>query len=179
MVSHADRQTDRVMMSKKDKAKKAADLERLRLQFPGTYSDFVAGRIASLRPALKIAGLRPERSQLQKMKNAWKKAQDNERQAFSDWLSTQQPAAFTPPAAPTTRPLIANGRYLLPKTIFDIETIMKARGMTPSDVMQEMGFGHNDRTLLKAMARKTSLRLKVIEALGQWIESHKDTVPKL
>lgn len=162
------------MMSKKEKAKKAADLERLRLQFPGTYSDFVAGRIASLRSALKIAGIRPERSRLQKLKNAWKKAQDNERQAFGDWLLAQEPVASAPPAAPAARPLIANGRYLLPSTIFDIENIMKARGMVPSDVMQDMGFGSNDRTLLKAMARKASLRLKVIEALEQWIESNKN-----
>lgn len=165
------------MMSKKEKAKKAADLERLRLQFPGTYSDFVAGRIASVRSALKIAGIRPERSRVQKLKNSWKKATPKERQEFVNWLTAEGETDLPPRTKPSLRPEapIANGRYLLPQTIQRLEAIMTARGITPAEVMQDMGFGANDRSLLRAMARKTCLRLKVIEALKAWLQAQEAT----
>ncbi|OLP45459.1 hypothetical protein BJF95_18250 [Rhizobium oryziradicis] len=160
-------------MSKKEKAKKAADLERLRLQFPGTYSDFVAGRIASVRSALKITGIRPERTRVQKLKNSWKKATPKERQEFVNWLTAEGETDLPPQTKPSPLPEapIANGRYLLPQTIQRMEAIMTARGITPAEVMQDMGFGANDRSLLRAMARKTCLRLKVIEALKVWLQA--------
>lgn len=160
-------------MSKKEKQLKTADAERLRLRCPGLYNDFTAGRIPSLRAALEIAGLRPERTRMQKLKNSWKKATPKERQEFLTWLTAEGETDLPSQAPPSGQPEapIANGRYLLPQTILRMETIMTARGITPAEVMQDMGFGANDRSLLRAMARKTCLRLKVIEALKVWLQA--------
>lgn len=160
-------------MSKKEKQMKTADAERLRLRCPGVYNDFAAGRIASLRAALEIAGLRPQRTRLQKLQNSWKKAAPKERQDFLGWLAAEGALVLpSPPSSGAASTQIANGRYLLPKTILRLEAIMTAQGKTPADVMQDMGFGANDRSLLRAMARKTCLRLKVIEALKVWLKAH-------
>jgi hypothetical protein len=161
-------------MSKKEKTLGTTDTERLRLRCPGIYDDFVAGRIGSLRAALEVAGLRPERTRVQKLQNSWKKATPKEREAFARWLAAEGQAMLasqTQPPEPSDAP-IANGRYLLPQAIVRIEAIMTARRITPVQVMQEMGFGAHDRSLLRAMARKTCLRLKVIEALQRWLETH-------
>jgi hypothetical protein len=159
-------------MSKKEKAKRAADLERLKFQFPGTYSDYMAGRISSLRSALEIVGIEPERSRLQKLKNSWKKAQEHERRDFCSWMLAREPLNCPTGEAASHQAFIANGRYLLPQTIVRMEAIMTERGMTPAEVMRDMGFGTNDRSLLKAMARKAALRLKVVAALEQWLLEH-------
>lgn len=155
-------------------ARKNKELDHLRLRCPGVYSDFIAGRIGSLRAALELAGLRPERTRVQKLKNSWKKASPKERQEFVKWLTVEGEADLPSRASHSGLPdaPIANGRYLLPQTIARLEATMTARNMAPADVMQEMGFGANDRSLLRAMARKTCLRLKVIEALGYWLRSH-------
>ena len=154
--------------------RKTKDLERLRVRCPGVYSDFIAGRIGSLRAALKLVELRPERTRVQKLKNSWKKASPKERQEFATWLTLAGDIALPTQGSHSafSNAPIANGRYLLPQTISRMEAIMTAQGMTPADVMQDMGFGANDRTLLRAMARKTCLRLKVIEALARWLRSH-------
>ncbi|MBB4952901.1 hypothetical protein H4S14_000948 [Agrobacterium vitis] len=172
-------------MAKKEKPAKAVDAERLRLAFPGVYNDFMAGRIPSLRVALEVAGISSERSRFQKLKNSWKKATLKERSEFLAWLTAQEYLKTSDLTSPKTvicdqesHKLIANGRYLLPQTIARIEVIMRARGMTPLDIMQDMGFGANDRSLLKAMARKAALRLKVVAALEQWLlenENHSIT----
>lgn len=161
-------------MSKKEKPMKTADTERLRLRCPGVYSDFIAGRIGSLRAALELAGLRPERTRVQKLKNSWKKATPKERQEFRNWLTAEGETGMPLQAGPSELPQapIANGRYLLPQTIQRMEAITTARGITPAHVMRDMGFGANDRSLLRAMARKTCLRLKVIEALEHWLRTH-------
>ncbi|HBF31924.1 hypothetical protein [Rhizobium sp.] len=163
-------------MAKKEKLAKAVDVERLRLAFPGVYNDFMAERIPSLRVALEVAGIRSERSRFQKLKNSWKKATLNERSGFFAWLAAQGDLKRSDLTSPKTvicdqesQKLIANGRYLLPQTISRIEAIMTARGMTPLDIMRDMGFEANDRSLLKAMARKAALRLKVVAALEQWL----------
>jgi hypothetical protein len=168
----------RFIMSQKEKQTKAANAERIRFAFPGIYSDFIAGRITSLRLALELAGLRQERTRLQKLKNSWGKASAKERDDFILWLAANNEVDFaaTGHGMPKddslqkqARQPIANGRYLLPVTTARIEAIMTRRGMTPSDIMQEIGFGAHDRSLLKAMARKAALRLKVIAALEHWL----------
>ncbi|WP_197433865.1 hypothetical protein [Agrobacterium vitis] len=164
-------------MAKAEKQMKAAEVERLRSMFPGIYSDFLAGRIGSLRVALELAGLRSQRSRLEKLKNSWKKAGIEERQAFVAWLATQQngqelESAVSRSALSVQKSAsgpIANGRYLLPETIIRIEAVMARRRLKPGEVMQELGFGANDRSLLKALARKAALRLKAIAALESWL----------
>ncbi len=112
-------------MSKKPKRDNAHYEQRLKAEFPDIHGDVLTGRISSLRKALVIAGLKPQRTRLEKLKNSWAKATPGERDGFLTWLAISgvlPVASPVPPAAAAPSPLpagapIASGRYLLPSTI--------------------------------------------------------------
>lgn len=166
-------------MPKKPKRDSAEDEQRLKTEFPGLYVDFLAGRIPSLSRAMQMAGLNGERTRLQKLKHSWKKATDEDRRAFLAWLAETDGVAVPVPAGsgsgaqaampPSPSPPIATGRYLLPATVERIKAIMIRRALRPADVMGEMGFVAEDRSLTLALARNSSLRLSVIVALEKWL----------
>ena len=160
-------------MAKKTKGDDAPNLHRLKAEFPEIHAALATGKIPSLRRALVLAGLKPERSRLEKLKNSWTKASDAEHASFLAWLVSKDalPAAAAPPEAgpqPAGTP-IASGRYLLPSTIAGIRTIMTRRGLKPADVMAEMGFPPDGRPLARALTRNASLRLSVIAGLEAWL----------
>ncbi|WEX88916.1 hypothetical protein PZN02_001444 [Sinorhizobium garamanticum] len=155
------------------------DLQQLRSEFPDVHGALLAGKIPSLRKALVIAGIKPERTRLDKLKNSWAKATDNERDAFLSWLtargarSTTAAHSSTPsPSASAVEAPIASGRYLLPSAIAEIKAIMARRRLKPDDVMQEIGFPPGDHSLAHALARGASLRLAVIAALEAWLRTN-------
>ena len=157
-------------MSKKTKSDETADVQRLKLDFPDIHADLIAGRIPSLRKALIAAGLKDERTRLDKLKNSWTKASPTERETFLKWLSSNGgpdgPAPHAHIDPPLAAPLaIASGRYLLPETIAEIRTIMNRRRMRANDIMAEMGFAGYDLSLTRALSKGASLRLSVIAAL--------------
>ncbi|KQX44416.1 MULTISPECIES: hypothetical protein [Ensifer] len=164
-------------MSKKTKSDETADVQRLKLDFPDIHADLIAGRIPSLRKALIAAGLKDERTRLDKLKNSWTKASPTERETFLKWLSSNggpdglaPHAHIDPPlAAP---PAIASGRYLLSETIAEIRTIMNRRRMRANDIMAEMGFAGDDLSLTRALSKGASLRLSVIAALETWLRNN-------
>ncbi|MBB4186867.1 hypothetical protein GGE07_003527 [Sinorhizobium terangae] len=165
-------------------AKKKTDnthyLQRLTSEFPDVHGAFLSGRIPSLRKALVIAGIKPERTRLDKLKNSWGKATDAERDAFLNWLAAKgalstTAAAHSPapsPSAAAVEAPIASGRYLLPSAITEIKAIMAQRRLKPGDVMQEIGFAPDDRSLAHALARGASMRLAVIAALEAWLRTN-------
>ncbi|MDQ0455415.1 hypothetical protein [Rhizobium paknamense] len=152
------------MARRKKPVLKAEEERQLRLAAPGLLSDLVAGRIASPRKVLELAGIRPERSRLEKLRNSWDKAEETERQAFLQWLGDARGIAIGSKPEP-----IADGRYLTPHGIRVIEDSMRARRLQPEDVMASLGFPGEGRALIKALARRSSLRLKVIRALADWV----------
>lgn len=117
---------------------------------------------------------------LKKLLKAWTSADPEERQAFLDLVSAEaraHTAAAVPPSGHDPLPgdaaaLIANGRYLLPSTIERIESVMRARRLSPSGVMAELGFSSRDASLTRALAMKAALRLSVIAALAEWLARH-------
>ncbi|MGL4196913.1 MAG: hypothetical protein ACRCSX_03990 [Allorhizobium sp.] len=118
-------------------------------------------------------------SPLKKLLKAWTSAGPEERQAFLDLVSAEVRArgatAASQPAEPVPEDaaaLIANGRYLLPSTIERVEGVMRARKLSPSGVMAELGFSSRDASLTRALAMKASLRLSVIAALADWLAEH-------
>ncbi|MDH4412277.1 MAG: hypothetical protein QE484_03155 [Rhizobium sp.] len=118
-------------------------------------------------------------SPLKKLLKAWTSAGPEERQAFLDLVSAEARARGEEPLLPgaETIPedaaaLIANGRYLLPSTIERIESVMRARKLSPSGVMAELGFSSRDASLTRALAMKAALRLSVIAALAEWLATH-------
>ncbi|OCP11046.1 MULTISPECIES: hypothetical protein [unclassified Ensifer] len=168
-------------MPKKPKRDAADHLQRLKLDFPEIHADLAAGRIPSLRKALILAGLKTERTRLDKLKNSWSKASMSERQAFLAWLGTHGGSeaadlgagAESPPSRRAT-PAIASGRYLHPETITEIRTIMNRRRMRPNAIMAEMGFAADDMALTRALAKGASLRLSVIAALEIWLRENRE-----
>ncbi|SDA69033.1 hypothetical protein [Sinorhizobium sp. NFACC03] len=165
-------------MSKKTKRDESGDMQRLKLDFPEIHADLLSGRIPSLRKALVAAGLKDERTRLDKLKNSWSKASPAEREAFLMWLATKGAgitAAQTesgPAHAAHPAPAIASGRYLLPETIGKIRAVMNRRRMRPNDIMAEMGFAPDDLSLTRALAKGASLRLSVIAALETWLREN-------
>lgn len=150
------------------------DLRRLKAEFPDVHEALLAGRIPSLRKALVLAGLKPERSRLEKLKNSWTKATDAERDAFLAWLGAlpeSKIASRSERARPEETP-IASGRYLLPTAITEIRATMARRKITPEDVMHEMGFASDGRALARALNWNASLRLAVIAALERWLREN-------
>ncbi|MCG5485820.1 hypothetical protein ACLMJV_10705 [Sinorhizobium meliloti] len=161
-------------MAKKTKGDDAPYLHRLKAEFPEIHAALATGKIPSLRQALVLAGLKPERSRLEKLKNSWAKASDAERASFLAWLVSKGalPAPAAAPLEAGPQPAgtpIASGRYLLPSTIAGIRTIMTRRGLKPADVMAEMGFPPDGRPLARALTRNASLRLSVIAGLEAWL----------
>ncbi|MGF6173259.1 hypothetical protein [Ensifer sp. 4252] len=169
-------------MSKKPKRDNAHYEQRLKAEFPDIYGDVLAGRISSLRKALVIAGLKPQRTRLEKLKNSWAKATPGERDGFLTWLAISgvlpvvapvSTTAAVPYPIPAGAP-IASGRYLLPSTITRIKAIMAKHRQKPDDVMREMGFLSDGQSLARALAKNASLRLAVIAGLEAWLRTHED-----
>jgi hypothetical protein len=118
-------------------------------------------------------------SPLKKLLKAWMSAGPEERQAFLDLVSAEMRARGADPVSQATEQipedaaaLIANGRYLLPSTIERVEAVMRARKLSPSGVMAELGFSSRDASLTRALAMKAALRLSVIAALANWLARH-------
>ncbi|MGT2444760.1 hypothetical protein ACU4I5_20235 [Ensifer adhaerens] len=97
-------------MSKKTKSDETADVQRLKLDFPDIHADLIAGRIPSLRKALIAAGLKDERTRLDKLKNSWTKASPTERETFLKWLSSNGGPDGLAPHAHIDPPLAAPPR---------------------------------------------------------------------
>ncbi|MBC2771337.1 hypothetical protein H6M51_00585 [Rhizobium sp. AQ_MP] len=118
-------------------------------------------------------------SPLKKLLKAWTSAGPEERQAFLDLVQAEARARGTDTSCQGQDPvpgdaaaLIANGRYLLPSTIERVEAVMRARKLSPSGVMAELGFSSRDASLTRALAMKAALRLSVIAALADWLAEH-------
>lgn len=118
-------------------------------------------------------------SPLKKLLKAWTSAGPEERKAFLDLVQAEARARGTDnscqgqdPVPDDAAALIANGRYLLPSTIERVEMVMRARKLSPSAVMAELGYSSRDASLTRALAMKASLRLSVIAALAEWLDRH-------
>lgn len=132
---------------------------------------------------------------LKKLLKTWSVAEPEERRAFLDLVAAETRAAGLEASIPMPTEekeaglvgtaagdaglepevLIANGRYLLPSTIARIETVMRARRMTPSAIMGELGFSARDPSLARALAMKAALRLSVVKALESWLTDNEDS----
>ena len=129
---------------------------------------------------------------LTKLLKAWTGASPEERQAFLDLVTAEVRARGEPALSATAKPpesltpeslapdpvtadqetLIANGRYLLPSTIARVEAVMRARSLSPTSVMAELGFSPRDTSLTRALAMKAALRLSVIAELTLWLRAN-------
>lgn len=126
-------------MPKKQKRDSAYYEERLKNEFPLVYADLKAGKHGSITEAAITAGLKKSRTRIHELKNAWLKANAQERYEFGKWLLTQSGVKTTHPILAGASPSIAIAHRLEPWAKSRIEAIMVARKMTMGDVMAEMG----------------------------------------
>lgn len=187
---------------------------RLQRDNPQIWIDFQAGVYKTLAEARRAAGLGGQRTRLHEMKNAWRKATDEQRDEFLAFLDaegvtlplprpTPAPAqvptsSSVPTLAPTPTPTstagsstsapsagvgftFARGGYLTPEAKDRIKQIIDRRGLRgrygsakTGVIMRELQppFSPSDPSLGSALARGTSLKKDMIEALERWVEAY-------
>lgn len=116
-----------------------------------------------------------ERTRLEKLQNSWRKASDDERRQFLEWIGSIDAGGPSISWVGDNGVPIASGRYLTPQTIGRIRAVMTRRSLTLDDLLLELGLPPNDRSLARALIRQASLRLAVIEALRNWLAEHAAT----
>ncbi len=117
---------------------------------------------------------KPER--LAKLLKHWDRATPEDRARFLRRIAIDLPGGAddgTRPALPL-HSLAEKGRYLSTGTKGRVEAVMRRRSITPQAIMGEMGFSPQDISLALALARGSSLRLKVINALEGWLRDQED-----
>lgn len=165
-------------------AKKIRDnayyLERLEGEYPTVYADWKAGKYRSMRQAFIAAGLKKDTSQLNTLKNAWRKSSPSQQADFLRWIQAASSAGTAPTKnskatlTTTSKPIqtiaIADAqRQLLPATIARIQTIKVRRGLKMGDVMREMSYKPLNASLGRALHRPTRLKPDLISALEKWL----------
>ncbi|MBL4927778.1 hypothetical protein [Fuscibacter oryzae] len=157
-------------------------LDRLRIDHPGIYADFQAGKFKNASEALIKAGLRKPKTALDALHSAWAKATTAERVAFKAMIGCAPKVSTTSfispgvsqPTTPasTPRPIHQN-RYLTPEAADDIRAIMARRGLKNGDVMRELGFNPLNASLGMALNRNTQIKEPLLKALEGWIVSYR------
>ncbi len=106
---------------------------------------------------------KPKRTRLEKLQNSWVKASAEERDAFLAFIGKPQPTGGLP------TPSITTGRYLTADAAARIVARLKARKMSVGDLKEKLGLEADDRSLERALALKSSLRLSVVAGLEAWL----------
>lgn len=161
-------------MAKKTKRKRdnAYFEERLKRDHPSIHADLVDGKYPTVVEAAMAAGLKEPKARLQKLKNAWSKSTDAERNDFLIWLAATGALPAASSAAETSPASISTGRYLLPATVASINHIMAKRSIGAGEIMSEIGFSRLDPSLGLALSQGYSLRLVVMAALENWLTAN-------
>jgi hypothetical protein len=166
-------------MARKSQARdNAYYLERLRLEHPAVYGDFLSGKYGTLAAARRAAGSLKSRTRLQELNNAWGKATPAEQAEFMRKVGCVVPAA---PAAGLAAPATfsVNGR-LEPRAKGIIADIMVRRGLVHSGsfrwgaVLRELGYTSLNPSLGLAMSRGTQIHdPDLVKDLEAWVAKHR------
>ncbi|WP_210321153.1 hypothetical protein [Aquibium microcysteis] len=148
-------------------------MKRLQREHPVIFADLKAGNYRSDREALIAAGLRKASSRLQDMKNAWAKATDKERMDFINWIKRSGRVSVASSAPATSTPIVDADHRLSPASSARITNIIKKRGITPGDMMREMGLPSLDQSVARALRNGYKLRADVVNELTKWIQANR------
>jgi len=140
---------------------------RLREDFPEIYEEFCKGVYSTIKEASFAAGLQKRRTRLHEMKNAWGKASSDEREAFLEWLEDQGVETRD-----SSSDVVDADHRLTPGARKRIADIMRDRGLSQGQVMEELGFKSLDASLGNALARGTRIRPALARALDEWLDRH-------
>ncbi len=172
--------------------------QRLQRDHPQIWLDFKAGKYKSVAEARRAAGLGGIRTPLHEMKNAWRKASDEQRDEFLDFLAAEgvkltkaTPAAIsvnapTPVTGPTTVNtglgfVVAQNGCLTTEAKDRINDIIDQRGLRGrfgepkiGVVMKELTppFSVYNTALATAVSKGTRMKPELIEAVEKWLIQH-------
>jgi hypothetical protein len=143
-------------------------LDRLARERPDIYADLQSGKISSAAKALDLAGIKPQRTPLQLLESAWKKASAAEKDAFKAQIGCSAPGSIARTTAPSSPPIHIE-RHLTPVALAEIKRIMTARGLKMGDVMAELGFPRLNVSLGNALSQGSRIKQIMIDALEHWL----------
>ena len=153
-------------------------LELLQRKHPEIFRDLEDGKYATVAEALRVAGIKKDRTPLQEMLNAWNKATAAERDAFVVKVGIAVPAS--PIASPSTATLLfAAGGRLQPGAIAAIRSVMASRNLKIGDVMHELGRKRLNASLGMAMNNGSRLRQDLVDDLKAWLAKQTGSALKL
>lgn len=144
-------------------------LDRLARERPDIHADLQSGKIPSAAKALDLAGIKPQRTPLQLLEAAWKKASAAEKAAFKGHIGCSAPSPMAGPISPSSAPIHVD-RHLTPATLAEVQRIMSVRGLKMGDVMAELGLLRLDASLGNAIRQGWRVSQKMIDALEPWLK---------
>ncbi|HSI14511.1 MAG TPA: hypothetical protein VK961_20845 [Chthoniobacter sp.] len=160
-------------MAAKKKRDKEYYRQRLEIEFPAAYADFLAGKISSVMKAAQIVGIAHTPTCLSIMQREWKKADPKERVAFVAWIRSLAPAPKPSATASGPAPIVDADRKLLPSAKAEIKRIMDIRSLTSGDVVAELRLDKLDGSLGMALHRNTRISPDMIRELTDWVARHR------
>ncbi len=160
-------------MTKKQKRDSAYYEERLKNEFPLVYADLKAGKHRTITEAAIAAGLKIPRTRLHELKNAWQKANAQERDEFEKWLLAQSGIKTPHPSSASAKVPVAIDRRLQPWAKSRIKAIMARRNLQMGDVMAELGEKRLNPSLGQALHNGSRLRPTLVATLEGWLEKNK------
>ncbi|WP_103174925.1 hypothetical protein, partial [Paracoccus sp. SY] len=113
-------------------------LDRLARERPDIHADLQHGKILSFAKALDLAGIKPQRTPLQLLESAWKKASPAEKDAFKAQIGCVAPSSVAGAVTLGGAPIHVD-RRLTPAVQAEVRRIMKTRGLKMGNVMDELG----------------------------------------
>ena len=146
-------------------------LDLLERKHPDVSRDLRAGKYKTVAEALKVAGVKKDRTPQQEMLNAWRKATPAERHAFLLKVGITGSGATSVVAATAARPFAVDG-HLEPASITLIQDVMAKRNMKIGDIMHELGRKRLNPSLGMAMNTGSRLKQDLIDDLESWLAKH-------
>ena len=156
-------------MTKKPGRDNAYYLKVLERDHPVIFDDYRAGGYPTVAKALVAAGLKSQRTPLQEMLNAWKKASTAEQAAFRSAIGATATSTLTPGSVTTSRGPFSADRRLQPEAVKVIMEIMTRRGLTAGDVMDEVGRKRLNPSLGLALRQGARMQQDLIDDLEIWV----------
>lgn len=144
-------------------------LDRLARERPDIHADLHSGKIPSTAKALDLAGIKPQRTALQLLEAAWKKASAAEKTAFKGQIGCSAPSPNAGSISPSGAPIHVD-RCLTPATLAEVQRIMSARRLKMGEVMAELGLLRLDASLGNAIRQGRRVSQKMIDALEPWLK---------
>ena len=158
-------------MAKKKLRGNAYLLGRLEREHRSIYDELMGGRIASVRQAALLAGLKSPPSPLNGLKREWKKASAADHKEFLGWVRRGRGVASTttPAARSSPEPITGTDGRLLPEVVERMVCVMALKGLKRAGASADAGLAAYDYRFPRALDRKEETAPEVVRAIESWL----------